>query len=142
MDVTELPFNRYIGLTSFQVDELPAVGLTPQDHHLNHVGTLHATVLYGLAEAASGQCLIDQRPELIDSGIAVVRTSSVKYRAPGDAKLPCEAVGTVAAAELERLSVQLARRGKSTVDVMVSVRQQERELLTGTFTWFVRRNES
>ena len=54
MDVSTLPFNKYLGLHIGRSDDKSTVILEPRTHHLNHVGTVHATVIYGIAEAASG----------------------------------------------------------------------------------------
>ena len=46
MKIIDLPFNQHIGLEK----DGQGVVLHSQPHLLNHVGTLHATAIYGLAE--------------------------------------------------------------------------------------------
>lgn len=70
MDVSTLPFNKHLGLRLSRSDEELAVILQPCAHHLNHVGTVHAAVVYGVAEAASGHCLLARFPDLVDSYVA------------------------------------------------------------------------
>jgi len=48
LKITDLPFNRFIGIDKSGEN----ISLTKHDRLLNHVGTLHASALYGLAEAA------------------------------------------------------------------------------------------
>jgi acyl-coenzyme A thioesterase PaaI-like protein len=54
MDISSLTFNQSIGIRADGMD----IVLCPRREHLNHVGTLHAAVVYGVAEAAAGQCLL------------------------------------------------------------------------------------
>ena len=73
MDVSALPFNRHLGLAVCELDGEPTLVLQPGPQHCNHVGSVHATVIYGLAEAASGHCLLARFPDAADSFVAVLR---------------------------------------------------------------------
>ncbi len=42
MNILDLPFNQFVGLAFVQRDGRDVVYLEPEDHHLNHVGTIHA----------------------------------------------------------------------------------------------------
>jgi len=95
MDVSALPFNKHLGLSVSPSDGKPAVILRPCAHHLNHVGTVHATVIYGVAEAASGHCLLARFPSLADSFGAVLRSASAKYRRPASPDGDIHARGTL-----------------------------------------------
>jgi hypothetical protein len=68
---------------------------------------------------------------------AVLRNSSAKYRHPASPDSEIYAQGTL----LEELAVKfydkLTSRGRATVDIEVSVTQNDTELFTGTFGWFV-----
>ena len=78
MDVAALPFNRWLGLRT----EGDTVRLTPTADHTNHLNTVHAAVVFSIAEAAAGHWLATQYPELEQDYIAVLRNSSTKYRSP------------------------------------------------------------
>jgi acyl-coenzyme A thioesterase PaaI-like protein len=142
MDVSALPFNRHLGLAIRDVDGAPTVVLQPGEHHLNHVNTVHATVIYGLAEAASGQCLLSRFPGLVDSFVAVLRKSVTKYRRPASPDAPLQARGRLDDESATHFQELLASRGRASVDIVVSVAQHEMELFTGTFTWFATARES
>jgi acyl-coenzyme A thioesterase PaaI-like protein len=142
MDVSALPFNRHLGLTVGDVDGTPTVVLQPGEHHLNHVNTVHATVIYGLAEAASGHCLLSRFPELVGSFVAVLRKSVAKYRRPASPDAPLHARGRLDGKSATSFQELLASRGRASVDIVVSVVQHDVELFTGTFTWFATARES
>ncbi len=135
MDISTLPLNNALGIIA---DGL-FVRLVPTREHLNHVGTVHATVLYGVAEAASGQCLINRFPHLADSYVAVLRTSRVKYRRP--ASIGSEICGNGRASDesVARFDAALQTRGRATIEIDVCVTQDEIELFTGVFCWFAAR---
>jgi acyl-CoA thioesterase len=137
MDVSALPFNKYLGLSINPSDAKPTVSLRPCAHHLNHVGTVHATVVYGVAEAASGHCLLARFPGLVDSSVAVLRSSSAKYRRPASPDGDLHAWGTLSEESAVKFYEKLAARGRASVDIEVSVTQDDTELFTGTFGWFV-----
>ena len=136
MDVSTLPFNRHLGLTIRDVDGTPTVVLQPGEHHLNHVNTVHATVIYGLAEAASGHCLLSRFPGRVDSFVAVLRKSVAKYRRPASPEVPLHARARLDDETAARFEELLATRGRASVDIVVSVVQNDMDLFRGTFTWF------
>ncbi len=80
MDVTAISFNKLIGLQASDNGDymlmLPAGG-----QFLNHVGTVHASALFALAEATSGMLMINELGDHEDLG-AVVRKVDTKYRNP------------------------------------------------------------
>jgi acyl-coenzyme A thioesterase PaaI-like protein len=136
MDVSTLPFNKHLGLGISGSGGKPRVILRPCAHHLNHVGTVHATVIYGLAEAASGQCLAARFPRLADSYVAVLRSSSAKYRRPASPDGEIHARGTLSEESAVKFYERLTSRGRASIDIEVSVTQNDTELFTGTFGWF------
>lgn len=133
MHIDDLPFNRTLGLT---VDGNSIV-LQPAPEHQNHVGTVHATVIYGIAEAAAGQCLLSRFPELTDSFVAVLRSSKAKYRRPAAADADLRAVGVIDDNAADAFVTALQSRGRATIDVTSTVCQHNIEIFTGTFSWFV-----
>lgn len=80
MDVTQLPFNRLIGLEHASGDRL-LVALPAGPHYGNHVGTVHASALLALAEAGSGKFLLRTLGPAIGF-LPVVRRLEAKFRRP------------------------------------------------------------
>jgi acyl-coenzyme A thioesterase PaaI-like protein len=142
MDVSTLPFNKHLGLSISPTDGKPTVILQPRAHHLNHVGTIHATVIYGVAEAASGHCLLARFPSLVDTFVAVLRNSSAKYRRPASPHGDVVAWGTLSDESAVKFYERLTSRGRASVDIDVSVAQNDAEVFTGKFNWFVAAKES
>src|ERR1035438_8092756 len=56
MDVSAIPFNRFLGLRAGDT----ALTLPADPKYHNHLGTVHAGAQFSLAEAASGQWLLDR----------------------------------------------------------------------------------
>ncbi len=80
MDVTTIPFNRLIGLGTSD-DSRYLLMLPTGGQFLNHVGTVHASALFALAEATSGVLLLGEFANRSDLG-SVVRKVETKYRNP------------------------------------------------------------
>ena len=134
MEVQNLPFNRTLGLNA----DGDRVYLSPVDQHLNHVGTVHATVIFGVAEAASGNLLVRQFPELLDTYGALLRESTTKFRRPATPDSEISATATYDD-ETNSFLETLESRGRATIDITVSVTQNGAELFVGVFKWFAAR---
>src|SRR5262249_54520900 len=98
MDVTQLPFNRLLGLESAAPDSGLLVSLPDGPHYTNHRGTVHAGALLAVAEAGSGAFLVRH----LGSGpgyVPVVRRLEAKFRKPARGRVsarcavPAEEVG-------------------------------------------------
>ena len=83
LNVEELPFNKLIGLK----DSCQAVELDCAEKHMNHVGTVHATVIFGIAEACSGKFIIEHLAQNFPESFAVTRGAEIRYRNPGTVTL-------------------------------------------------------
>ena len=137
MDISAIPFNKHLGLAISEIDGAPTVILHPSEHHLNHVNTVHATVIYGLAEAASGHYLVSRFPDLADEFMAVLRKSTVKYRRPASLGASLHAQATLDGESATDFLHLLTSRRRASVEITVSVVQNDLELSAGGFTWFV-----
>lgn len=84
MDVTQLPFNRFVGIESCEKREGGIFELPAANKFLNHVGTVHASALFGLAEASSGQFLADNLGADEKSVLPILRRADIKYRKPAE----------------------------------------------------------
>ena len=134
MTVADLPFNRLLGLRlDGSVVALPA---DPKYH--NHIGRVHASAQFSLAEAASGQWLLTQFSDAAVEYLAVVRQVELKYRRPAVGELRAKV--EVTAEEAEQFRVALERRGRATIELNVQVlASDETVTLEGTFEWFAQR---
>ena len=132
MDVSNLPFNTWVGL-SVDGDD---VVLLPEAPHLNHLGSVHATVIFAAAEAATGQLLFRRFPDLVDTCDVVLRSCDVKYRRPAMPGAVIRGQAWLSDEELDSFQKSLTKRGRAIVEIRVRVVQDDVEVCTGRCTWF------
>ena len=131
MNVADIPFNRFLGLRlNGSVLALPA-----DPKYQNHIGMVHASAQFALAEAASGQWLLTKFGDAAPDYLAVVRQVEVKYRRPATGELTAKA--EVFPEEEQRFRDTLERRGRAAIEVHVQVLDAEETItLEATFEWF------
>lgn len=102
----------------------------------NLFGYIHPCAIISLAEAASGQYLIDNLGVDIDSMSPVIRTMSVKVGKP--AKERARAVCTVDEAQSNEFRDNLVNKGRSRLAMEVKVINEEnKESMVASFDWMV-----
>ena len=131
MNVADIPFNRFLGLRlNGSVLTLPA-----DPKYQNHIGAVHASAQFSLAEAASGQWLLAKFGDAAADYLAVVRHVEVKYRRPALGELTAKA--EVAPEEAERFRDTLERRGRAAIEAHVQVFGADEGItLEAAFEWF------
>lgn len=136
MDITKLPFNAFIGLETCSSDETGILTLPKRDEYSNHVGTVHASALFALAEASSGSHL--QRNFSRDgSGVlAMLRASEIKYRKPAAGQI--HSTGRIDDESRDSCIKTLKKKGKVRVSIEIDL-WDELEMLVATarFDWFL-----
>ena len=138
MHITDLAINRAMGMQlaphgSDHIVTLPVSALL-----LNHVGNVHASVQFALAEAGSGELLLQHLGAAQNQVFAVLHTSSVKFRkpAPGELRAAARFLDT----DPETVSAELESRGRALVAVLVEVTDPQGVVtMTGQFDWFLQR---
>src|SRR6476659_5020816 len=118
MQITELPFNRFIGLEQAGQDSSALLSLPEGPQYLNHLGTVHASAQLALAEATSGEFLLrvlGEAPGLLP----VVRRLEAKFRRPANGALTARA--SADEETLRSIPSELQRRGRTTISVVVEV---------------------
>ena len=135
MDVTSIPFNRLIGLRA----DGATLCLPAGPDYQNHLGTVHASAQFALAEAASGQWLLSRFGAEAGGNVAVVRRADVKFRKPATGELTAQA--EVAPDEAERFLDTLSRRGRAAIEVQVRLLDAGGAVtLEASFEWFAQRS--
>ena len=131
--VAELPFNKRVGVRPGAEGEVTL----PDDPTLtNHVGTVHAGALFTLGEGASGVAVAEKLPSIFAGAMVVAKSASIEYRKPARGAVVARA--TVAEAP-EAILERLARDGKTTFDVSVTLRAGDIEVATMTVHWYAKR---
>ena len=138
MHVTDLAINRTLGMQlapqgNGHILEMPESPLL-----LNHVGTVHASVQFALAEASSGEFLLRHLGDAQSQVFAVLRTSEVKFRKPAHGALRASA--RFADGIAESLATELASRGRALASVLVEVADAQGVVtMSGQYGWFLQR---
>jgi acyl-coenzyme A thioesterase PaaI-like protein len=138
MRVTDLAINQTLGLRLASAGaghllEMPALPL-----HLNHVGTVHASVQFALAEACSGEFLLQHLGNTEDQIFAVLRTSAVKFRAPARGELRASA--RFVEGMVEEILRGLTSRGRVVASVLVEIADTHDVItMTGQYDWYLQR---
>ena len=94
MNIMDIPFNRYISVQPHEADK-GSMSLRFSPKMTNHIGTMHASAQFALAEACSGQFMIATFPEHIAGHIALLRKSEVKYRQPTITIIPLSSAASI-----------------------------------------------
>jgi acyl-coenzyme A thioesterase PaaI-like protein len=134
VNVIAIPFNRFLGLRA----NGPTITLPANADYENHLGTVHAGAQFALAEAASGQWMLDHFPAEAAGVLAVVRHADVKFRKPATGELAAHA--DVPQDNAEQFLDTLTRRGRATITVSIRLLDSSGSVtLEGSFEWFVQR---
>jgi acyl-coenzyme A thioesterase PaaI-like protein len=135
VDVTQLPFNRLIGLEACPSETGLLVALPGGPEFGNHLGTVHASALLAVAEAASGAFLV-RHLRTASNLVPVVRRVEAKFRRPALGRVAARA--TTSAGEAASWVTELAARGRVLAPVAVEVVDAgEVVVLTATVEWFI-----
>ena len=133
MDVTKIPFNEFIGLA---VSAKPGflMELSGKPEYSNHLGTVHASAMFALAEATSGFLLADEF-KFLDGIVPVVRKVETRYRKPASGNIYSNA-------ELlkpkEETLTELTDKGRTILNVAVSLfDSNDNKVMESVFEWFV-----
>lgn len=134
IDITTLPLNAHLGIERSDRD-MYILTLKPQGFLQNHVGTMHAVALFALAEATSGEFLIQARQEGQDWA-ALVRKSSSKYSRPAEGQV--FSIVTTSQSDLDSAVSAVEAKGRALFDIDVDVVTGEDEKVAGfQFTWLI-----
>ncbi len=135
MDVTQIPFAKYIGIErkeegTLQLESSPVV--------LNHIETIHASAQFALAETQSGLYLQIAFPELADKVVGLLRGATVKYKNPAYTSIYAKA--SMDDALKEKFLTTLHKKNRASITVTVEVCDSEDVLtMIGEFNWFVQK---
>jgi len=138
MDVTNLPFNHFIGLKISNKRGYLLMLDNRIEYH-NHLDTVHASALFALAEATSGHFLLNEFSELTNI-VPVVRKVEIKYRKPATGGIFSRA--KFLETEKNEVLEALTQRGRVIIKVEVSLFEETDVLIMrSVFEWFVTKLE-
>ena len=138
MHVTDLALNKTLRMQLVPVGDRDILEMPESPLLLNHVGTIHASAQFALAEASSGEFLLQHLGDTQNQVFAVLRTSAVKFRKPARGSLRASA--RLADGIAEPLANQLASRGRAFASVLVEVADRQGDVtMRGQYEWFLQR---
>lgn len=124
MDVTEIPFGKLVGIKPSDHEEA-LLELPGAERYHNHLGTVHASAQFTLAESASGEFLARTFPELVGKVAPMVRGVNVKYRRPAKGRLFASA--SCDQDLVENLPIELEKRGVCKIFVSVVIEDENKK---------------
>lgn len=133
MNVLDLPFIKHLGL---QFSAEGALVLKVSEHHKNHLGTVHATVLYGIAEACSGQAVIDKFFKPYPTAFVVIRRAAIKYRSPARADISARVKKTEP--DLNIVLQRLQDKGVAKCEIEVETQSGDEIVAMATFEFLIK----
>jgi len=130
----DVKFSRLIGVQ--RAEDSDVMELPFSDNVLNHIGNMHASAQFALAEIGSGDFMRQHFPELDGEVLAVVRRAEIKYSKAVDGNL--QAFASIEEQEENRFRKQLADRGRALLPVNVKLKTANGETATSAvYHWFV-----
>ena len=136
MHVTDLAMNKALGMQLAPAGQAHLLEMPESPLLLNHVGTIHASAQFALAEASSGEFLLRQLEGAQSEVFAVLRTSDVKFRKPAHGTLRASA--RFADGVGNALPAELSSRGRALVSVLVEVADTHGVVtMSGQYDWFL-----
>ncbi len=139
MNVLDLPFNTIL---SIKKSDVPDTILMLEDRvkYQNHLGTVHASAQYALAEASSGEILERTFGNWNGAYFPVVRRAEVKYKNPAKGRLI--STGFIDADRAMKAKKELSEKGRTFVDVTVKIVDEGKNVtFESTFTWFIAKDK-
>lgn len=135
MDVTQLPFNKFIGLEKAPAESGFLITLPAGEKYTNHLNTVHASALFAAAEAASGAFLLESIGGS-SNYIPVVRRVESKFRKPANGRISAKA--RIKEGDLERIKNELDSKKRTLITVIVDVEDESGVVaLTSEVEWFI-----
>jgi acyl-coenzyme A thioesterase PaaI-like protein len=135
MNLSSLPFNALIGL-EMATEEGFLCALSDDLKYTNHLGTVHASALFSLAENSAGYFIALILPEFEEAFVPVLRKSEVKYKKPAIGRILSKAALIDQSAD--HIKQTLITKNKALFSTTVDLYNLQNEVVfQGTFDWFV-----
>ena len=140
MKTLEIPFNRHLEIEKADSNTDYIFCLKANKRLVNHLEAMHASALFSVAEATSGEFLINEFEELINEVIPVVRKAEVKFSKPVFDSVYSKA-GYFQTNKIEVLN-GLHKNKRTIIRVKVDLYNEKQEkVFTSVFDWFIIKKE-
>nr|WP_319266689.1 DUF4442 domain-containing protein [uncultured Draconibacterium sp.] len=136
MNTMDIPLNKHAGLEKMPKSTEYIFSMPPDEKLLNHLGTLHAGALFILAEATSGEFLLEEFKTIANKVVPVVRKAAIKFSKPANGIVysKAEYLNT----DKKEVLIELKNKKWAIVNVRVELYNESRErVFTSVFCWFI-----
>jgi hypothetical protein len=135
MDILAIPFHKFLHFEKHP-GEIYLFEAKERPEYLNHLQTIHACVQLALAEASSGEFLLQEFQEHKDNVIPVIRKTEAKYHRPAKGSLYSKA-GLLSPKKAEVLDA-LSHKRRTIVQIKVEIYNEEKlKVMSAVFDWFL-----
>lgn len=136
MDVLEIPFNKFVGLKKVCSSDGFIFKLEYKNDYLNHIGTVHASALFALAEASGGEFLLNQFKDQNLNIFPVVRKVEVKYSKPATGEVFSKA--SLMDSSVDKIIDELTSKKRVLVKIKVDIYDKSgTKIFNSVFDWFL-----
>jgi len=137
MKFTDIPLSNHFGLKEAEADSGYVLYLDETPELLNHIGQLHAAVLFGIVETSSAHYLQSIFGEIEAGLIPVIRHVDIKFSKPGNGRIysKVELLG-----EADPIILSYKKSGRVSLETEVKLVNEAGELLVNAkVQWFFKR---
>lgn len=135
MNVLKIPFVEFVGIEKSDKTNY-ILKIEDKAEYQNHIGTVHAGMLFVLAEATSGEFLLHKFKSYYLNVIPVVRRVEVKYSKPGKGNIYSSA--NFVETTTDEIVETLTNTKRAIVKVKVELfDESETKIMIAFFEWFI-----
>lgn len=143
MDVTQIPFNKFMGIGKCAASDESLLFLRESECYTNHLNTVHASAQFALGEAASGEYLLLRFKTMVEREtlIPVVRKAEVKFKKAGKGEIRASAA--ICDDVADQAVVSIEKKGRALIPVTVTISDSNGNItMTATYEWYVQKAEN
>ncbi len=137
MKFTDIPLSNHIGLKEADTDSGYVLFLDESPALLNHLGQLHAAVLFGIVETSSAHYLQSIFGEIEAGLIPVIRHVDIKFSKPGHGRIYSK---VALLSEANAIIATYKSSGRVSLETEVKLINEARDMLVNAkVQWFFKR---
>ena len=115
--------------------------LPADNRYTNHLGTVHASALFSLAEASSGELLIAKLGDSASSIGAMVRRTETKFKKPATGEI--RSMGGINESDWSAAMDQLAGKGRALITIKIKIVDANDQIVSqSAFDWFLAKQDA
>ena len=136
MKTLDIPLNKHLQFKNAGGTNDYVFSMNPDERHLNHLGTVHASALYAMAEATSGEFLLNEFKENLHEVIPVVRNAEIKYSKPANGEIKSKA--SLLNSSRSDVLKELNDKKRTIAKVRICLfNEKDEKVLHSVFDWFI-----